>query len=66
MLGFGDIATGGGAITPDLSSSAESESGDVNSGGFYFEGYKEAANYTPVLIALVVISALWFMTKGKN
>ncbi|MBJ7556558.1 hypothetical protein [Marinomonas spartinae] len=60
------INSGGGAITPDLGSSASNKGGNNSLGGFKFGNYYAAPNYTPWIIGAVVLGGIWYMTKGKK
>jgi hypothetical protein len=63
---IGSLSTGGGAITPDLSSTAANVGGTNSLGGFSFGSYNASTNYTPFIIGAVVLAVLWYMTKGKK
>ena len=58
------INSGGGAITPDLGSSASNQGGTNSLGGFSFGNYSPSNGVSPLLIAIVVVVALWLMFKG--
>lgn len=64
MSSIPGISSGGGDINPDLSATATNTGGTNSLGGFSFGNYSKSKGVSPVLIALVVVVALWLVFKG--